>query len=208
MLASGHIHFSTFLTRLLTKITIYHGPSFLQKYAVISKLNGIFIYASYVFISCVSVVYNDNGAVEVTRSRQVTKLEFPVRRAKGSLGDVTVQWSLYQNDSSDSMEIVWPKSGQVSLADGQWNDSFIINVASDKKEVHESVVWIQLDKTTGGAVLASRDQTTAKILITGNEGKSGAWRWIVTGVCCGVFLIVVGVLVYWLHKKKQESQRY
>ena len=173
-----------------------------------SKLNGIFIYASYVFISCVSVVYNDNGAVVVTRSRQVTKLEFPVRRGKGSLGDVTVQWSLYQNDSSDSMEIVWPKSGQVSLADGQWNDSFIINVASDKKEVHESVVWIQLDKTTGGAVLASRDQTTAKILITGNEGKSGTWRWIVTGVCCGVFLIVVGVLVYWLRKKKQESQRY
>ena len=166
------------------------------------------MYASYVLIFCYSVVYNENGAVEVTRSRQVTKLEFPIRRAKGSVGDITVQWSLYQNDSSDSMEIAWPKSGQVSLADGQWNDSFIINVASDKKEVQESVVWVQLDKITGGAVLASSDQTTAKILITGNEGKSGAWRWIVTGVCCGVFLFVVGVLVYWLRRKKQESQRY
>ena len=145
--------------------------------------------------------------VEVTRSRRVTKLEFQLRRAKGSQGDITVQWSLYQNDSSDSMELLWPKSGQVSFTDGQWNHSFIINVDNNEEEVQQSVVWVQLDETTGGAVLASPDKTSAKILITGNEEQTGTWRWIVTGVFCGVLLIFVGVFVYSLRKRKQESQR-
>ena len=152
-------------------------------------------------------MYNEEGVVKVTRSRYVKKLEFPLRRAKGSQGDITVQWSLYQNDSSDSMELLWPKSGQVLFTDGQWSDSFIINIDNDEAEEQQSVVWVQLDETTGGAVLASRDQTTAKILINGNEKKSGAWRWIVTGVCLGVLLIFVGALGYRLRKKKQESQR-
>ena len=152
-------------------------------------------------------MYNEDGVVKVTRSRHVKKLEFPLRRAKGSQGDITVQWSLYKNDSSDSMEIVWPKSGEVFFTDGQWTDSFIINIDNDEEEGQQSVVWVQLDEATGGAVLASRDQTTTKILITGNEKKSGAWRWIVTGVCLGVLLIFVAALVYWLRKRKQESQR-
>ena len=144
--------------------------------------------------------------VEVSRSKQVTKLEFPVRRAKGSLGEITVQWSLYRNDSSKGVEL-WPTSGRLSLSDGQWNDSFIVNVDNNKEEALESVVWVQLDNTTGGAVLASRDQTTVKILITANERTSDNWKWVVTGACCGLLLILMVVLVCWARKKRQRPER-
>ena len=146
--------------------------------------------------------------VEVSRTRQVTKLEFPVRRAKGSLGDITVQWSLYENKSSHSVEFLWPTSGKITLTDGQWNDSFIVSVDNNKKEAPESVVWVQLDKTTGGAVLASRDQTTAKILIAANESHGTSWRWIVIGACSGLLLILIAVvLVWWVWRKKHKKER-
>lgn len=155
-----------------------------------------------------NIVYNEDGVVEVSRARQVTKLEFPVRRAKGSLGDVTVQWSLYQNESSHSVEFLWPTTGKITLSDGQWNDSFIVSVDNNKKEAPESVIWVQLDKTTGGAVLASRDQTTAKILIAANERHGTSWRWIVTGACAGFLLIlIVVILVWWVRRKKHKSER-
>lgn len=153
-------------------------------------------------------MYNEEGVVEISRTRQVTKLEFPVRRAKGSLGNVTVHWSLYQNESSHGVELLWPTSGKITLSDGQWNDSFIVSVDNDKEESPESVVWVQLDKTTGGAVLASRDQTTAKILIAGNERPGTSWRWIVTGACSGLlFILLVVVLVWWVRRKWQKSER-
>ena len=155
-----------------------------------------------------NIVYNEDGVVEVSRARQVTKLEIPVRRAKGSLGDVTVHWSLYQNESSHSVELLWPTSGKITLSDGQWNDSLIVSVDNDKEESPESVVWVQLDKTTGGAVLASRDQTTAKILIAANERPGASWRWIVTGACSGLlFILLVVVLVWWVRRKWQKSER-
>ncbi|KAJ7389337.1 hypothetical protein OS493_032194 [Desmophyllum pertusum] len=154
-------------------------------------------------------LYNEDGVVEVFRTRQVTNLEFPVRRAKGSLGDVTVQWSLYQNESSHSVELLWPTSGKITLSDGQWNDSFIVSIDNNnKKEASESVVWVQLDEATGGAVLASRDQTTAKILIAANERpstgrrSSTSWKWIVTGACSALLLIlIIVILVYWVRRK-------
>ena len=155
--------------------------------------------------------------VEVSRTSQVTKLEFPVRRAKGSSGNVTVEWSLYQNESSHSVEFLWPTSGNITLSDGQWNDSFVVNVENDKKDAPEMVVWVQLDNATGGAVLASRDQTIAKILIAGNE-RSGeratnerpgtSWRWIVTGVCSGLLVILIIVIVAWcVRRTKQKKER-
>ena len=154
-----------------------------------------------------NIVYNEDGVVEVSRARQVTKLEIPVRRAKGSLGDVTVHWSLYQNESSHSVELLWPTSGKITLSDGQWNDSLIVSV-DNKEKSPESVVWVQLDKTTGGAVLASRDQTTAKILIAANERPGASWRWIVTGACSGLlFILLVVVLVWWVRRKWQKSER-
>ena len=149
----------------------------------------------------INTVYNEDGVLEVSRTRQVTKLEIPVRRAKGALGDVTVHWSLYQNESS-RVELLWPTSGKVTLSDGQWNKSFIVNVDNEKEKAQESVVWVQLDKTTGGAVLASYDQTTAKILIAGNERSGTSWRWIVTGACSGLlFILLVVVLVWWVRRK-------
>ena len=153
-------------------------------------------------------MYNEDGVLEVSRTRKVTKLEIPVRRAKGSSGDVTVHWSLYQNESSDSVELLWPTSGKVTLSDGQWNDSFIVSVDNDKEQAPESVAWVQLDKTTGGAVLASRDQTTAKILIVGNVRSGTSWMWIGTGVGSGLlFILLVVVLVWWVRRKWQKSQR-
>ena len=155
----------------------------------------------------INIVYNEDGVLEVSRTRQVTKLEIPVRRAKGALGDVTVHWSLYQNHSS-RVELLWPTSGKITLSDGQWNESFIVNVDNDKDEAPESVVWVQLDKTTGGAVLASHDQTTAKILIAGNERSGTSWRWIVIGACSGLlFILLVVVLVWWVRRKWQKSER-
>jgi len=158
-------------------------------------------------------VCNEEGVVAVSRAREVTKLEIPIRRAKGSQGNITIQWSLYQNQSTHDTKILWPSSGKVALADGKWNDSFILNVANDKKELPESVIWVQLDKTTGGAVLASRDKTTAKIVIAGNEEenkkkKRREWKWIVIGVCGGLLLVlIVAALLWGVRKRKQKTAR-
>jgi len=155
-----------------------------------------------------NIVYNDDGVLEVSRTRQVTKLEIPVRRAKGSVGDVTVHWSLYQNESSQRVELLWPTSGKITLSDGQWNDSFIVSVDNNKEEIPESVVWVQLDKTTGGAVLASRDQITAKILIASNQRPGTSWKWIVTGACSGLLFVLLVVIVVWFVRRKwKKSER-
>ena len=152
-------------------------------------------------------MYNEDGVLEVSRTRQVTKLEIPVRRARGALGDVTVQWSLYQNESSP-VELLWPTSGNVTLSDGQWNTTFIVSVDSDKEEAPQSVVWVQLYKTTGGAVLASHEQTTAKILIAGNERSGTSWIWIVIDACSGLlFILLVVALVWWVRRKWQRPER-
>jgi len=152
-------------------------------------------------------VYNEDGVLEVSRTRQVTKLEIPVRRAKGALGEITVHWSLYQNESS-RVELLWPTSGKVTFSAGQWNDTFIVSVDNDKEEAPQSVVWVQLDTTTGGAVLASRDQTTVKILIAGNERSGTSWIWIVTDACFGLLFILLAVaLVWWVWRKCQKSER-
>ena len=145
--------------------------------------------------------------MKVSRTRHVTKLEIPVRRAKGSQGDITVQWSLYQNESLQSTSLLWPVSGKISLPDGKWNESFVVNVENNEKEAPESVIWIQLDKTTGGAVLATRDQTTAKIVIAGNE-EGETWKWIVIGACSALLLVLaIVVLLWWVRRKKLKTER-
>ena len=159
-----------------------------------------------------SVVYNKEGVVEVSRRKQVTQLEFPVRRSKGSQGNITVHWSLYRNESSHGPNLLWPTSGNIGLEDGEWNTSFIINLDDDAKVAPESVVWVQMDETTGGAVLGSHYETTAKVLITGTynqESETGIWHWIVIGVCGAVVLIVAVVLflVWRQRRKKTNNQR-
>ena len=145
----------------------------------------------------------------VSRAKQVTKLEIPIRRAKGSQGNITVQWLLYQNDSTLDRELVWPTSGIIALNDGKWNESLTINVADDKKKAPNSVMWVQLDKTSGGALLASRDQIKAKIVIKGNKETSGTWNWIIIGSACAAFLLLLIILfVWWKWRKHHNAIRY
>lgn len=51
--------------------------------------------------------------------------------------------------------------------DGQWKESFTLNV-DNEIETSESVIWVKLENLTGGALLGSTDKTTAKILIVSN----------------------------------------
>ena len=160
-------------------------------------------------------VYDSDGNIRVKRSEEVTELEMPVRRSKGSQGDIAVQWLLSYNDSLDSTDLVWPLAGNVSMTDGQWNDSIIINVANNRKEVPESVIWLQLEGVIGGALLASRNETITKIIIASTtrnkqeevkENRTG-WRIIVVTVCVATatVLLVVSCFVY-KHRKKKTSE--
>ena len=71
------------------------------------------------------------------------------------------------------------------------------------------MVWIQLDKISGGAILGSHDQITAKVLITGKETESKEiWQWIVIGVAAiGVPIGVVLIFLLRRHSKKVKSRR-
>ena len=142
------------------------------------------------------------------RTQKGTKLEIPVRRSKGSVGDITVQWSLYHNDSSDSVDLLLPSSGTIYMTDGQWNGSLIINVANNREKVPDSVVWVQLDDITGGALLASRNETTAKIIIASTvRGNNGEWIMIVVSVSVALVVVLLAVVFVWFvrtHKKKRK----
>ena len=152
------------------------------------------IMSSQNFYLSFSVVYGSDGDIKVRLAQKVTKLEIPVRRSKGSQGDITVQWSIYHNDSADTVHLIWPSSGTISMVDGQWNDSFIVNVANNRKEVPESVVWVQLQDATGGALLASRDETTTKILIGSNiRDNHNEWITIVVSVSVALLIVLLAV---------------
>lgn len=158
-------------------------------------------------------VYDSGGNIRVNRSEEVTELEMPLRRSKGSQGDITVQWVLSYNDSLDNTDLVWPLAGNVSMTDGQWNDSIIINVANNRKEIPATVIWVQLEKAIGGALLASRNETITKIIIASTmknkheevkENRTG-WRIIVISVCVlatASVLLGVSRLLYKQRKKK------
>ena len=137
---------------------------------------------------------------------KVTKLEIPVRRSKGSKGDITVEWSLYVNDSSESLDLIWPTSGKVLMIDGQWNNSFILNVANDRKQAQESVVWIQLENPTGGALLASRDKTTARILIASNT-REDQRTWIIITISVSAASVMVLFVASCVIKKYKKTTK-
>ena len=76
------------------------------------------------------------------------------------------------------------------------------------------MVWIQLDKTSGGAILGSRNETTAKVLISGKETeKKTISQWIVIGAAVigaaviGAFIVVVLILLLRRRWRKVKSQR-
>ena len=113
------------------------------------------------------VVYDQFGQVRITRGKDVAKLDLPIKRAKGSGGNISVMWSVVHN-TSGSPAPVWPASGAIYLREGQWNSSITVTVANDETVMPEQVVWVELGATTGGAVLATRDQTRTKIIIASN----------------------------------------
>ena len=153
------------------------------------------------------VVYSTNGHIEVSRRMRITRLEILVRRSKGSQGDITVEWSLYGNDSSNSLDLMWPKSGKVFMTDGQWSASFLLNVDNDRRQAPESVVWIQLENPTGGALLAFRDKTTTKILIASNL-RADQSTWIITTISlCVASVMVLFAVSCGIKRYKKKSKR-
>ena len=71
------------------------------------------------------------------------------------------------------------------------------------------MVWIQLDKTSGGAILGSRDETTAKVLISGKETetKTISQRIVIGAAVIGAFIVVVLILLLRRRWRKVKSQR-
>ena len=128
------------------------------------------------------------------REHKVTKLKIPVRRSKGSKGDITVQWSLHHNRSSVSADLIWPTFGKLSIGDGQWNTSLELNVADNKTRLPGSVIWVQLKEVTGGALLASEDKATAKIVIVSNT-KSNKRKWLIIILVPSLGTVVIIILI-------------
>lgn len=149
------------------------------------------------------IVYDSQGDIQVSRVEKVTKLEIFVRRSKGSQGNITVEWSVYQNSSSDSLHLIQPRSGNVSLTDGQWKESFTLNV-DNEIETSESVIWVKLENPTGGALLGSTDKTTAKILIVSNLKVQHSKKISIVislSVACVIILLAVSFGIYKFRKK-------
>ena len=137
----------------------------------------------------------------MSRVESVTRLEIPVRRSKGSQGDITVEWSVM----SDSLDLIWPTSGKVSMTDGQWIDSFILVVDNNRKEAPESVVWVQLKNPAGGALLAPRNKTTTKISIASNlRDDQSNWISVTVGACVAGVVLLLSVFggIYIYQRKK------
>ena len=125
------------------------------------------------------------------------------------MGNITVQWSLYHNDSRRKIDLIWPSSGKLSIKDGQWNDSITLNIASDEWGMPESVIWVALDNATGGALLASKDETTAKIIILPtawhSDGKRKITAAMVVGLCVATVVVLVAVsccIFFYKHSKR------
>lgn len=157
------------------------------------------------------VVYDSNGDIQVLHVEKVTELEIPVRRSKGSQGNITVQWSLYENNSEDSLDLIWPTSGKLAMKDGQWNGSFILNI-NNRIKTPESVMWVQLENPTGGALLASRDKIIAKILIASNLSphhgeRTSVWVPVTIGTSVACVIALLGVF-FGIYRCKKKKQRY
>ena len=119
-----------------------------------------------------------------------------VRRSKGSQGNITVRWSLYHNDSTDISDLIWPSSGTLSMTDGQWSSSLTLNVASNIKKVPGNIIWIKLAETTGGALLASEDETVIKIILTSNLSEKNS-KWFIFAI----LVPIASILFYWRYRQ-------
>jgi len=145
-------------------------------------------------------VYGNNGDIYIVQQASDQEVQLPVKRSKGSSGYIEVTWSLHSNTSSHN-NIVWPQSGTISFQEGQWNSTIAVSVASNKYPATELIIWVHLDSTIGGAILASDELTTTKLTITSNSASAvipSSSKWIVTGVVLGLFVLavlIVGITV-------------
>lgn len=143
-------------------------------------------------------VYKANAGVIVLLKTRVQKIDLPVKRSKGSNGNIEILWSLHSNESFDS-ELIWPKAGKLSLVESQWNATLSLRVASNEKRTGTHVIYVQLHNVTGGAVLASRDKVESSLIIVGSSEKQQdpprTLTWIMIGVVFGIVIIVIGILL-------------
>ena len=93
------------------------------------------------------------------------------------------------------------------MKNGQWNDSFILTVDNDRRQAPEGVVWVQLENPSGGALLASPDESTLKITIASNQ-RPDQETWIITTICvCVVSVLIVVVASYGIKRHRSRSKR-
>ena len=83
------------------------------------------------------------------------------------------------------------------MSDGQWSSSLTLNVASNIKKVPGNIIWIKLAETTGGALLASEDETVIKIILTSNLSEKKNSKWFIFAVV----VPIASILFYWRYRQ-------
>ncbi|XP_031557393.1 uncharacterized protein LOC116294015 [Actinia tenebrosa] len=151
-------------------------------------------------------VYDANGDVVVLLETRAQEIDLPIKRSKGSNGNIEVYWSLQSNESLDS-NLIWPKSGNISMTESQWNANLSLRVASNEKRTGKQVIYVRLDNVTGGAILASRDKIESSLIIVGSsevhQDPTSTLTWII-GVVLGVIFITIAILI----KTKRKKGKY
>ena len=84
------------------------------------------------------------------------------------------------------------------MTDGQWSGSLTVNIANNIKKLPGNVIWVKLVDTTGGALLASTNETTTKIvLVSPLREKRGQWFIITFFVSVGSVVTIVLFCYAW-----------
>lgn len=140
------------------------------------------------------LVYDAYGDINIVQQSSNQEIQLPVKRSKGSSGSIEVTWSLYSKETHHH-KIIWPDSGKISFKEGQWNSSIVVFVASNEHSTQESYFGIRLENTTGGAILASDNLTTTRLVVTSIHVAASVHesntKWIITGVFLVLMLLIV-----------------
>lgn len=75
-----------------------------------------------------------------------------------------------------------------------------LNVANNRKEVPENVLWVKLANATGGALLASEGETTTKIVIASTLRDRQDTNWIIIVVSVSGGSVIILLVVAWCAK--------
>ena len=154
---------------------------------------------------------NSSEGFVIERKAQTTELTVEIIRRKGASGNTTVAWSVAANDSYDVSDLLWPSSGSVHFVEGQWEGFVVLTVATYKEKLPDRTAVLRIQNATGGALLAPRDLREVRFMFIGNKKTSPPTPsgvnivWIVVGVCCAlVFILLIGLLVWFLVKKRNK----